>query len=145
VGARSADWHRWAATGAGLAMLPGASAGGEGSNAVGRITAFAVRWQPPVREEVALSAVPGLLPPDAQSVYREERWRLLAELDDQCLVLQYRSPMLGSLMPEDPSGVVLVRLMSQGPGGAEQPYISGAVNTLTISATGTLGEKNVEC
>jgi hypothetical protein len=95
-------------------------------------------------EDAAKQAVAVELPSDSRLIIESRKYLAGPEGDDQCDLIQYQSASLGRVIPDDPSGVILVRLSRLTDAGLG-PYDPNHVITVSVQATGTLGEVPLEC
>jgi len=97
-----------------------------------------------VSESVARTEAVNEIPPDARLVFESRKYVGTTDLDDQCDLLQYQSRELGRVLPDDPTGVITIRLGRLTDSGLE-PYDPNHVTTISIVATGTLNDVPGEC
>ena len=84
------------------------------------------------------------LPTDARLVFERRKYVGMTDPDDQCDLLQYRSTELGRVIPDDPTGVIIIQLGRLTDNGL-QPYDPDHIRTISILATGTLNDVPNEC
>ncbi len=97
-----------------------------------------------VAEEVARTEAVKEIPADARLVFQRPKYAGTTDPDDQCDLLQYQSTLLARVIPDDPTGVILIHLGRLTDNGLE-PYDPNHVTTIVILATGTLNDAPGEC
>lgn len=113
--------------------------------AAGRVAGFAMHLgDGGIAESAALTVAVKEIPADARLVFDSRKYVSSTDVDDQCDLLQYQSTQLGRVLPEDPMGVIIIRLGRLTDNGFE-PYDPHHVTTISIVATGTLNDVPAEC
>lgn len=97
-----------------------------------------------VDENAARNAARHELPKDARLVFEVRHYLQGKEDDDQCDLIQYQSQALADAFPDDPQGVITVKLSRRSDAGFGT-YDPKNVTVADVYAVGTLNDIPGEC